>query len=314
MTRHFLDLNDGGPVMIESVLRLSVEQATRPLTSSSVAMIFEKPSARTRNSTEMAVVDLGGHAVMISDAEVGIDRRETAEDVARTLGCYHQIIAARVNDHLVLERMRDSLDAQAGGVSVVNLLSDRSHPCQGIADALTMIDEVGGRANLDALKGRSVAYVGDANNVTISLAQVALSLGMNVRVAAPIGYQLSDDDVAALHPFAEHGGGELAQFIDPREAAAGSDVLYTDVWTSMGQEAEREVRLRDLAGYAIDGGLLAAAAPDAIVLHCLPAHRGEEITDDVLEGPRSRVWVQAAHRRTAMRGVFRWVSGEGSER
>ncbi len=186
-------------------------------------------------------------------------------------------------------------------------LTRRGYAVVGVDRSEEMLAEARRKAALAGLETRFMR--GDLRTV-----RVGERFDLVAMMFAVLGYQLSDDDVAALYPFAEHGGGELAQFIDPREAAAGSDVLYTDVWTSMGQEAEREVRLRDLAGYAIDGGLLAAAAPDAIVLHCLPAHRGEEITDDVLEGPRSRVWVQAAHRRTAMRGVFRWVSGEGPER
>ena len=306
MTRHLLDLNDLGPSGVLEVLALCSPERGSALRDLSVAMVFEKPSARTRNSTEMAVVDLGGHPVMITDAEVGIDRRETAEDVARTLGCYHQIIAARVNDHHVLERMRTALDSQHGGVSVVNLLSDFSHPCQGLADALTILDEFG-----PSPAGRTVAYVGDANNVTVSLAQVALALGMDVRVAAPQGYQLDEATLSMINEFGSSTGAAITQMTDPFEAANGADVLYTDVWTSMGQEAEREQRLVDLASYVINEELVKAASPEAIVLHCLPAHRGEEITHEAMEGAQSRVWAQAAHRRTAMRGVFRWVRGEG---
>jgi ornithine carbamoyltransferase len=310
MTRHLLDLDDIGPEGVVSVIRLAAEGKTESLAGSSVAMVFEKPSARTRNATEMAVVDLGGHPVMITDAEVGIDRRETAEDVARTLGCYHQIIAARVNDHEVLVRMRAALDDASTGVSVVNLLSDRSHPCQAIADMLTILDEHGGLGSLGALSGQTVTYVGDANNVTISLAQAALSLGINVRVAAPQGYQLDDGTTDALKAFGVSSGANLTRFTDPTEAATGADILYTDVWTSMGQEAEAEERRIALGGYSISEELLEVAGSDAIVLHCLPAHRGEEIAAIVLEGPRSRVWRQAAHRRTAMLGIFRWVTGE----
>jgi len=309
MTRHLLDLADVGPKGILEMLALTSPERDEALLHKSVAMVFEKPSARTRNSTEMAVVDLAGHAVMITDAEVGIDRRETAEDVARTLGCYHHVIAARVNDHQVLVRMRDALDAQNGGVSVVNLLSDYSHPCQGLADALTMSDEFGA-----SIAGRVVTYVGDANNVTISLAQVALSLGMHMRIAAPKGYQLSDEVLENLVTFSAGTNASIVQMSDPSEAADGADVLYTDVWTSMGQEAEREQRLVDLAGFSIDEALIAKASEDAIVLHCLPAHRGEEISAVALESGRSRIWAQAAHRRTAMRGVFRWVQGEQIER
>jgi len=306
MTRHLLDLADLGPAEVAAVARLC-DGSTRPLVGSSVAMVFEKPSARTRNSTEMAVVDLGGHPVMITDAEVGIDRRETAEDVIRTLACYHRIVAARVNDHGVLERMRATLDGAGIDVSIVNLLSDHSHPCQAIADVLTLADEHRG---LDELTGRTVAYVGDANNVTVSLAQAMLALGVNMRVAAPHGYQLTSEMVASIEAFSADGA-SLVQTDDPEVAAAGADALYTDVWVSMGQEAEAVERRRDLAAYTIDQRLMGLASPDAIVMHCLPAHRGEEISHEVLEGSQARVWRQAAHRRTAMRGVFRWLMGEG---
>lgn len=301
MATHLLDLADLGPEGVRTVLALCAPELGTELGGSSVAMVFEKPSARTRNSTEMAVVDLGGHAVMITDAEVGIDVRETAEDVARTLGCYHQTIAARVRDHKVLERMRDALEAQFGTVSVINLLSDYSHPCQGLADALTILDE------FDDPAGRKVAYVGDSNNVTLSLAQAALSLGMEMTIASPEGYQ---PDAAALEAITSFGAVTVTS--DVSEAARNASVLYTDVWTSMGQEAERAQRLNDLAGYSIDEALLDQAASDAIVLHCLPAHRGEEISAGALEGPQSRIWAQAAHRRTAMRGVFRFTRGAGA--
>jgi ornithine carbamoyltransferase len=302
MTRHLLDLDQVGSKGIAEILALCEPARGQDLASLSAALVFEKPSARTRNATEMAVVDLGGHAIVINDAEVGIDRRETAEDVARTLGCYHQIVAARVHDHHVLERMAGALDADEADVSVINLLSDHSHPCQGLADALTMRQVFDGE-----VAGRRVAYIGDANNVTISLVQVSLALGMDVIVAAPERYQLSGEVVAELATFGLLSGATLRTTADPREAAEGASVLYTDVWTSMGQEAEREKRLQDLAGYSIDTALCALASDDAVVLHCLPAHRGEEIAAEVLEGPRSKIWLQAAHRRTAMRGVFRWV-------
>jgi ornithine carbamoyltransferase len=275
-------------------------------------MVFEKPSARTRNSTEMATVDLGGHPVMITSAEVGIGVRESAEDVARTLGSFHRVVAARVFDHQTLVKMRAVLDDGGWDVSVVNLLSDRSHPCQALADVLTILDEFGGGADLSAIAGRRICYVGDANNVTLSLAQAALQLGIDVSIAAPTAYQLSAEQVRDLAALAAPGS-VLVQTEDPAEAAAGADVLYTDVWTSMGQEAEQEQRRRDLQGYSIDRSLLELAGSDAIVLHCLPAHRGEEITAEVVEGPSSRVWRQVAHRRTAMRGILRWlVAGGGS--
>lgn len=298
MATHLLDLADLGPEGVRNVLALCSPELGTELGGSSVAMVFEKPSARTRNATEMAVVDLGGHAVMITDAEVGIDARETAEDVARTLGCYHQTIAARVRDHQVLERMRDALDEHFGTVSVINLLSDYSHPCQGLADALTILDA------FDDPAGKKLAYVGDSNNVTLSLAQAVLSLGMEMTIASPAGYQPDGAALAAIAPF-----GSVEITADVHEAASNASVLYTDVWTSMGQEAERAQRRRDLAGYSIDERLLGEANADAIVLHCLPAHRGEEISAGALESSQSRIWVQAAQRRTAMRGVFRWTRG-----
>jgi ornithine carbamoyltransferase len=302
MARHLLDLCDLGPSGVLEVLALCAPDRDNALANSSVAMVFEKPSARTRNATEMAVVDLGGHPVVINDSEVGIDTRETAEDVARTLACYHQTIAARVRDHNVLVRMRETLEAQGGSVSVINLLSDHSHPCQGLADALTILGEFGDP------KGRKVTYVGDSNNVALSLTQAALALGMEVAIASPEGYQPNDDFISAIEPFVASGAG-VSVSDNPRAAAEGASVLYTDVWTSMGQEAERAQRLRDLAGYSVDEDLLGCANADAVVLHCLPAHRGEEISGSVLENPQSRIWVQAAHRRTAMRGVLRWARG-----
>ena len=269
MTRHLLDLADLDAAGVADIIRLCGTD-TRPLDGSSVAMVFEKPSARTRNSTEMAVVDLGGHPVMITDAEVGIDRRETAEDVIRTLACYHRIVAARVNDHNVLERMRSTLDGARIGVGLVNLLSDHSHPCQAVADVLTLADEFGG---IHALAGRTVTYVGDANNVTVSLSQAMLASGVNVRVAAPVGYQLTEAMVASIERFSSEGA-TLVQTDDPVAAAQGADALYTDVWVSMGQEADAEVRRLELADYTINEELVAVGAPGVIVLHCLPAHRG----------------------------------------
>lgn len=309
MAQHLLDLADVGPAGVAALVASSVAPLVPILDHQGVAMIFEKPSARTRNSTEMAVVDLGGHPVMIADADVGIDRRETAEDVARTLGCFHRVIAARVNDHTVLERMAGALDASAMNTSVVNLLSDRSHPCQAIADVLTLLDEFGGGSDVTALAGRTLAYVGDANNVTVSLAQAMLAVGVSIRIASPPDFGFDAAALDALARFGADTGASVVQLTTPQEAAAGADALYTDVWVSMGQEAEASQRRAAFAGYQINEALLETAAPDAVILHCLPAHRGEEITAGALESPRSRVWQQAAHRRTAMRGIFTYLIG-----
>ncbi len=308
MTVNLLDVDDLHPPAWDRVIAAALEAAPPPvLAGQGVALLFEKPSARTRNSSEMAVVDLGGHPVYIQGAEVGLDTRETAEDVARTLGCYHRVLCARVFDHALFGRMTTALARSGFDVPVVNLLSDDAHPCQAVADVITM------REALGTLKGRTLAYVGDANNMARSLAKAGLLEGMEVRIASPEGYAFSASELARLQSFADAAGrgGAVQLSDDPAQAAKGAAALYTDVWTSMGQEEERAQRLAAFAGYTIDEALLEHAADDAVVLHCLPAHRGEEITDAVLEGPRSVVWRQAAHRRTAMRGILSWVVAPG---
>jgi len=304
---NLLDIDDLSPAAWDRVVTGGLEvPSTPPLRGQGVALLFEKPSAHTRNSTEMAVVDLGGHPVYIQGTEVGLDVRETAEDVARTLACYHRVLCARVFDHRVLGRMTAALARSGFEVPVVNLLSDGAHPCQAVADVITMREVIG------PLAGRTLAYVGDANNMARSLAKAALLEGMEVRLASPAGYAFSPDELAALQAFADGTGrgGSVQLTDDPAQAVKGAAALYTDVWTSMGQEEERAQRLAAFAGYTIDEALVEHAGPDAVVLHCLPAHRGEEITDGVLEGPRSVVWRQAAHRRTAMRGILAWVVGQ----
>ena len=306
MVANLLDIDDLAPAEWDRVLACALETPfPQALRGDGVALLFEKPSARTRNSTEMAVVDLGGHPVYIQGTEVGLDVRETAEDVARTLGCYHRVLCARVFDHGLFGRMTAALARSGFDVPVVNLLSDDAHPCQAVADVLTI------REALGALGGRTFAYIGDANNMARSVAKAALLEGMEVRVASPSGYAFSEAELSALQAFADaNGRGGVVQLTDdPTQAAKGAAALYTDVWTSMGQEEERAKRLADFAGYTIDEALVDLTAPDAVVLHCLPAHRGEEITEGVLEGPRSVVWKQAAHRRTAMRGILAWAVG-----
>jgi ornithine carbamoyltransferase len=308
-----LDIDDLDPPAWDEVLALSLQSPPPPrLAGQGVALLFEKPSARTRNSTEMAVVDLGGHPVYIQGAEVGIDTRETAEDVARTLACYHRVLCARVFDHGLLVRMSAALEGGGFGVPMVNLLSDAAHPCQAVADILTLREVLGPAP----LARRTLAYIGDANNMSRSLAKAGLREGLEVRIASPAGYGFGEAEVQALRAEAERigRGGTLQVTDDPQQAAKGASALYTDVWTSMGQEEEREARLRAFAGFTVDDDLVALAADDAVVLHCLPAHRGEEISESVLEGPHSVVWRQAAHRRTAMRGVLAWAVGAGGAR
>lgn len=292
--RSLLEVDDLTAAELEEVLVLGQGQTLhRVMEGRGAALLFEKPSARTRHSTEMAVVQLGGHPVYVRPDEVGIDTRETAEDLARTLSQFHAAICARVFDHAVLERM-----AGAGSVPVVNLLSDAAHPLQAVADLLTIASHVG-------LSGASLAWVGDFSNVARSLAIASALVGIEVRVASPEGYGPTDADLARVRAL----GGTIDVADTPAAAVDGVAAVSTDAWYSMGQEAEAAARRPLFAPYQIDAGLMAAAAPDAIFLHCLPAHRGEEVTDEVLDGPASRVWPQAANRLHAARAVLAFLLG-----
>lgn len=291
--RHLLEIDDLSSDELHDVLDRAAVAAPEPVLSGlGAALVFAKPSARTRNSTEMAVAQLGGHPISIQADEVGIDSRETAEDVARTLACYHALIGARVFEHSVLERM-----AAVSPVPVVNLLSDEAHPLQAIADLLTI------RAAGGDLAGKTVAYVGDANNVARSLAIAAGMVGMKVRLGCPPGY---DADATMLDRIRATGAEPLVTH-RIEEAVDGVDVVYTDVWTSMGQEEESADRLRAFEGFTVDASIMDRAAHDAVFLHCLPAHRGEEVTADIVDGPRSWVWEQATQRMHAARAVFWWL-------
>jgi ornithine carbamoyltransferase len=294
--RHLLEIDDLAPEELARILALAEDRSPpRVLDGQGMALVFAKPSARTRNSMEMAVVQLGGHPVSIRADEVGLDVRESAEDVARTLACYHAAIGARVFDHGQLERM-----AALGVAPVINLLSDDGHPMQALADVLTM------RQVLGDVAGRSVAYVGDGNNVCRSLALAAGMAGMDVRIASPPGFELSETDRDRLTT-----AGVVAGFSSrPAEAVAGADVVYTDVWASMGQESEAEARRTAFEGFTIDAALMGGAAEGAVFLHCLPAHRGDEVDADVVDGGSSRVWQQARNRMHAARGLLVWLLGE----
>ncbi len=295
--RHVLDIDDLTKQDLERILDLGLAAShNKTLAGKGVACIFEKPSTRTRNSTEMAVKQLGGHPVYITGVEIGIDVRESASDIANTLACYHEVICARVYDHQVLERM-----AKTNVVPVVNLLSDRAHPLQAIADVMTIKAELGSVAN------KTVTYVGDTNNVAVSLAFAVGALGGKIRLASPTGYSLVEDDRQRLE-----AAGVVPKIVeDVSEAVEGADVVYTDTWVSMGQEDEKEKRLSDFDGYMVDDDLM-ARAPEAIFMHCLPAHRNEEVAASVIDGPQSRVWVQAKHRQNAAVGVLAWLQ-EGAD-
>ncbi|MDQ1403370.1 MAG: ornithine carbamoyltransferase [Actinomycetota bacterium] len=290
MPRHFLEVDDLTAAELVSVLDLAeLLEVPQVLIGQGVALLFEKPSARTRNSSEMAVVQLGGHPVTLRNEEVGIDTRETAEDLVRTLACYHSAVAARVFDHRHLVRM-----AAVSPVPVINLLSDAAHPCQALADLLTL------RQRWGLLAGKRVAWVGDGNNVCRSLAAAGHLAGIEVRVATPKGYEPPADTIERCAVVTH----------DPAEAVEGADAIVTDVWTSMGQESEVAARVSDFAGFTVDEALMARAASDAVFLHCLPAHRGDEVTAEVIDGPQSLVWLEAANRMHAMRGLLLFLFGE----
>jgi len=291
--RHLLEIDDlSADELVEVLDRAEAADLAPVLSGRGMALVFEKPSARTRNSMEMAVVQLGGHPVVIRGDEVGLDVRESVEDVTRTLACYHAAIGARVFEHAKVERMA-ALDA----VPVVNLLSDAGHPLQALADLLTIRQELG------AFEGRIVTYVGDGNNVCRSLVLAAGAVGMQVRVASPPAYTLAPVDLDRIRL----AGVEPELFDRADVAVAGADVVYTDVWTSMGQETQADGRRRAFEGFGVDDRLLARAEPKAIFLHCLPAHRGEEVAASVVDGPQSRVWLQAANRMHAARGLLSWL-------
>jgi ornithine carbamoyltransferase len=304
VTRNLLVVSDLAPGEITKVLDLAERPALgRALEGRGAALVFEFPSARTRNAAEMAVVDLGGHPVTIRGEEIGFDVRESVEDVARTLGGYHALIAARVADHRTLTRLVAALSAAGMPVPVVNLLSNVEHPTQALGDLLTI------RQCLGSLEGKNVVFVGDANNVCRSLVAACAAVGAAITVASPPGWGLDAESVSA----ARAAGGTVEVTDDPGEAVGGADVVYTDVWVSMADKDEAAVKRAAFTGFTVDAALVARASPGAIVLHCLPAHRGEEITAEVLEGPQSRVWAQAANRRHSKRGLFSFLLSAGGD-
>ena len=296
--RHLLEIDDLTVDELHHVLALAQDPSPpQVLAGRGMALVFEKPSLRTRNSMEMAVFQLGGHPLYIQGDEIGLDTRESVEDVTNTLAGFHGAIGARVFAHSKVERM-----AAVDRVPIVNLLSDAAHPMQALADVLTITQEFG------EVEGRVVSYVGDSNNVTRSLGLAVGMLGGTFRIASPVEYSFGEEDLALLRST----GGTVETMTDPYEAVEGCDVVYSDVFTSMGQEVETKIRLEAFADYQIDGELMAAAGR-AVFLHCLPAHRGEEVTSEVVDSPASRVWKLAENRMHAARGYLAFALGEGQE-
>lgn len=299
--RHFVEIADFGADELTSILDGADAPRAPILEGKGVALVFEKPSARTRNSAEMAVVHLGGHPAYISKAEVDFDVRESVEDVTRTLQGYYSVIAARVFDHRVLERM-----VAVAEVPIINLLSDVGHPVQALADLQTI------RRHARPVAGATIAWVGDYSNVARSLSIGALKLGARMRLSCPVGYGPSDAELDFLRTIAA-GTDAVSVHDRPIHAVTGADVVSTDAWYSMGQESEKEVRARAFEGFRVDAALM-AAAPSAKFLHCLPAHREQEVTSEVLDSPASLIWPQAHNRLHTFRGLLRWLHGQGSIR
>ena len=301
MTRHLLEVTDLAAGEVRTVLDLAARPAAelgRPLEGLGVALIFEKPSARTRQSMEIAVVQLGGHPVYTRAEEIGIDVREPVEDVVRIFQGYHALLAARVFDHELLERM-----VSVATVPVVNMLSDRAHPLQALADALTMEQRLG------PLAGRTVAWVGDYNNVARSLGEICALVGAHVRYACPVGY---DPDPAEVDRLTVLGAASVIAGHRPEEAVAGADAVHADTWVSMGQEADRAARKQAFEGFTVDARLMAGAAPGAVFMHCLPAYRGLEVTADVIDGPQSAVVEQGHNRLPSARAALAFLLGAGT--
>ena len=300
MTRHVLDIDDLSPAEVAQVLNLADDPARPPLLErQTVGLYFEKPSLRTRHSCETAVVQLAGHPVTFRKDEIGGSGRESTGDIAQVLSGYHAALGARVFDHRVLENM-----AGASSIPVINLLSDSGHPCQALADLLTM------RRQWGSLAGRTIAWIGDFNNVARSLALGAAMSGMKLRIASPNGYGPSEADIDRLLGAGLDGKPVVTD--RPVEAAKSADAVHTDVWASMGQEDETDVRRRAFEGFQVDATVMAAAPKHAVFMHCLPAHRGEEVAAAVVDGPQSVVFPQAHNRIHAFRGLLRFLLEERS--
>lgn len=307
MTRHFLNLGDAGGDAVAAMINDALDRkaaragvpkgtpdADAPLAGHVLAMVFEKSSTRTRVSFDIAMRQLGGAAITLDSNTTQLGRGETIADTARVLSRMADVIMLRTDDHAKVEEL-----AHFASVPVINGLTDLSHPCQIMADLLTVIEH--GKA----LPGLEVAWLGDGNNVLNSIVEAAGLMKFNVRIGVPDGY----DPDAAFIAAAQAGGANITTVRDPAEAVRGADVIVTDTWISMGQ-AHAEAKLAAMAPYQVNDALLARAKADALFLHCLPAHRGEEVTDSVMDGPRSVIWDEAENRIHAQKSILRWVFGQ----
>ena len=304
--RDLISIADLSADELELVLSVAAELKRggypRALEGQTLALLFEKPSLRTRVSFDVAMQQLGGHAVYLPQSEVGLGQREPVADVARVLSRYVEGIVARTYAQQTLTDL-----AEHASVPVINALSDEEHPCQALADLLTIRERRGG------VRDVRIAFIGDGNNVAASLAQASALAGAHFTIASPPGYRLPEEVMLQVEEYARASGGSFRTIESPEEAAASADVVYTDVWTSMGQEDSYEQRLRAFEEYQVTPRLMALARPDAIFMHDLPAHRGEETVDEVIEGPQSVVFDQAENRLHAQRAVLLLLLGGGAE-
>lgn len=299
--RHFIDLADWSSEDLQAMLDLALQLkeewkqgGNAPVLKGKVlGLIFEKPSLRTRVSFEIGMQQLGGSALTLGPSEIGFGKRESVADITRVIERYMQIVMARVFDHKHLVEM-----TRWSSIPVINGLSDLHHPCQALADMLTIREKFG------TTKGLRVCFVGDGNNVAASLMQMCAHTGANFAIATPPGYELPEESIDSAMDIAQRNGATIELYHTPEEALRGAQVVYTDTWVSMGQEAQSTPRIHAMRPYQVNDKLLQAAESDAIVMHCLPAHRGQEITDEVADGPQSVIFDQAENRMHAQKAVL----------
>lgn len=303
--RHLISIHDLTRDEVAGLHRLAARIKAEPaayhqaLAGKTLAMVFEKSSTRTRVSFEVGMLQLGGHALFLSSRDIQLGRGEPISDTAQVLSRYVDGVMARTFAHQTVLDL-----AGHGSIPVINGLTDDLHPCQALADYFTLGEIFGD------LAGRRIAYVGDGNNMAHSLLFGAAKAGMDIAIASPAGYEVKPDYVELAREDAEKAGTSIELTTDPRAAVQGASAVYTDVWASMGQEAEAEARLRAFDGFVVDEALMAEALPDAVFLHCLPAHRGEEVTAGVADGPQSRIFDQAENRLHVQKAILAWLLGE----
>ncbi|MGD0795722.1 MAG: ornithine carbamoyltransferase [Dehalococcoidales bacterium] len=301
-SKDFLSVADLDPAglraLISAALAMKTEGWSTRLSEKVLALLFEKPSLRHRASFEVAMRQLGGQCFYLSPPEVGLGQRESIADVARVLSGYVDCIAARTFSHQTLETL-----ARYSRVPVINSLSDLEHPCQALADLLTIFEKKG------ELQGLTLAFIGDGNNVANSLLLATALSGMNFRMASPADYTIKENILNLARDYTTGTGGSIFCTQDPREAVVGADIVYTDVWTSMGQESEAKKRRKAFAGYQVNDKLLSLAKEDAIFMHDLPAHRGEEVTDEVMDGPQSVVFQQSENKMHMLKALLTDILG-----